>query len=224
MQNFTFGGVFGEEVQLALLVHAIIILVRSESQSGTCSNDSKKKSGRDPSLMPPIWRTGKLLEANENNEALLQCPDAQLDDTQWHALVKYWKDKKVQLKTQGLLASRLDVFSKSRIGKDGVILDKETMTILLLIKDCIAQVFQEDCTKAMKEQMFKKFMGEDNHGYTDCVGRTSRTKPYQEISSTTLTIESIPQDVLQQIIQMVKEELCGDEQEEFKGTLKSSTS
>lgn len=35
-----------------------------ESQSGTCSNDSKKKSGRDPSLMPPIWRTGKLLEAN----------------------------------------------------------------------------------------------------------------------------------------------------------------
>ncbi|KAI5672247.1 hypothetical protein M9H77_12611 [Catharanthus roseus] len=316
MHNFTFGGGFGEQVQLALLVHVIIFLVRSEmkgkrksrdgglnlgdlirrsftiadpdevlrqhmalqnpppeqpqpstqlqsqpvahiqiqiqplcnnkaaniviqtptlnrhtiigpsqavgqpssniaGKSGTCSNASKKKSGRGPSLMLAIWGTSKLFEANveednttfpetakddiieehfllnkENDEALLQSSNARLDDTQWQAL----------LKSQGLPASQLDVFSKSPIGKDGVILDEETMTILLLIKDHITQVPEGDRTEAIKEQIFKEFMGENNHGYTRCVGRTSY--------------------VLQKIIQIVKEELRADEQEEFKERLK----
>ncbi|KAI5649517.1 hypothetical protein M9H77_35522 [Catharanthus roseus] len=63
-------------------------------------------------------------------------------------------------------------------------------------------------------------MREDNHGYTRCVERTLCTKHDQTNSSTSVTIESIPQDVLQQIIHKVKEELHVDEQEEFKETLK----
>ncbi|KAI5682144.1 hypothetical protein M9H77_03372 [Catharanthus roseus] len=63
-------------------------------------------------------------------------------------------------------------------------------------------------------------MGEDNHGYTRCVGRTSHTKHDQTNSSKFISIENIPQAVLQEIIQMVKEELRADEQEQFKETLK----
>ncbi|KAI5652979.1 hypothetical protein M9H77_30166 [Catharanthus roseus] len=201
------------------------------SQSGTCSNASKKKkkSSRGPSLTSSPYsrlygeldnttfpETAKddiiemkrkhFLPNKENDEALLQCLDARLDETQWQALVKTGRNGfrviKNELKSQGLSASRLNVFSKSRTGKDRVILDEEIMTILLLIKDRIAQVPEEDCTEAIKEQIFKEFMGEDNHCYTLCRKNLI-----------------IPQDV-QQIIQMVREELYADEQEEFKETLK----
>jgi hypothetical protein len=58
-------------------------------------------------------------------------------------------------------------------------------------------------------------MGDDSHGYKHCTGESSRDRHHQSSSSTVINMESIPNELLQQIVQKVKEELREELTEEI---------
>ncbi|KAL3534599.1 hypothetical protein ACH5RR_003060 [Cinchona calisaya] len=113
-----------------------------------------------------------------------------------------------QMKASGMDTSRLDIFIATRMSKDGILLDGDTKAIFEIIKERLSQVPDGNQTRALKELVFTELVSQDGHGHMHCLGKgTTPTELHCISSATPIALDSIPEEVLQLLIQKVEEKL-----------------
>ncbi|XP_042381103.1 uncharacterized protein LOC122024954 isoform X1 [Zingiber officinale] len=175
--------------------------VPMDSPDSRVSNDQWK-------TLVAYWKDQNIMEISERNKknrALLRYP---------HRTGRICFDEIIEkMRATSMDTSRLDVFLMTRMPKAGKSLDADTKTMVDAIRDAISRVPESDVTTTFKEKLLGSLVGGEGRPRMRCLGTISAPNAAPGSShlapsssnATPISLESIPEGLMQMIIDKVGE-------------------